>query len=130
MWYKKFHWAIILMNFRMTQKTNLINLNKNIRENHYLILQKKIKSKEWIYFWAQRVKIYFFVLCSVLIKRVDYLSKFENFLSNKYVSKMHTITNLVHRDKLNVNITKLLIKLSTYNLFSRRWFLFCWIYQM
>lgn len=26
---------------------------------------------------------------------------------NKYVSKMHTITNLVYRDKLHVNITKL-----------------------
>lgn len=91
----------------MTQKPNMIHLKKNIREMNYLILPKNFKSKEWIYFSAQSVKIYFFVLCSVLIKRVDNLSQFENFLLNKYVSKMHTITNLVYRDKLHVKITKL-----------------------
>lgn len=84
----------------MTQKPNMIHLKKNIREMNYLILQKKFKSKEWIYFSAQGVKIYFFVLCTVLLKRVDNLSQFENFL-------MHTITNLVYRDKLHVKITKL-----------------------
>lgn len=34
------------MNFRMTQKTNMIHLKKNIREMNYLILPKNFKSKE------------------------------------------------------------------------------------
>lgn len=34
------------MNFRITQKTNMIHLKKNIREMNYLILQKKFESKE------------------------------------------------------------------------------------
>lgn len=69
-------------------------------------------SKQWIYCWAQSVNINFFAMCPILIKRVDNLSQIENFPSNKYVSKMHTINNLVYRDKLHVNIIPLWIKFS------------------
>lgn len=33
------------MNFRMTQKTNMIHLKKNIRETNYLILQKNLNQR-------------------------------------------------------------------------------------
>lgn len=33
------------MNFRMTQKTNMIHLKKNIRETKYLILQKNLNQR-------------------------------------------------------------------------------------
>lgn len=33
------------MNFRMTQKPNMIHLKKNIREMNYLILQKNLNQR-------------------------------------------------------------------------------------